>query len=345
MGSRACLAMTMIAVLSCGQTRIEGDTGGDMQVEFDDRTEIDGAEDDVPSSSQCPTGFGPFVLVECGGYCLYLGGNAAHCGACGNACATDEACISGVCVDLCDEIDVSTTSALASLLVDLSWVSTIGVMRYAVASADVSIASSDLGDGYILVPDMEGLVLGTEIVYGFEDLPVEASCWLDHALMYPSTGYDSLTLPAGTSFIARFDSYSASEPYYRCSDEYYCIYMYFHPMDSCCCASEPFLWNLVTIAAAPEVCTEGADACTTGLAGTNHSLCYSSYSDYMTGVLPVHVDCVEHEHGHVLPGRGCSCFVVYGDVGETLEGTCTMTGMCDVGLSSHPHSSADRGCV
>ena len=324
----------LFLTLSCGQTRIEDDTSLEGPVEIaSDETE----DEAIPGA--CPTGF-----AECSGYCLDVASNARHCGGCGTACSTDEACISSLCVDLCDEVSVSTTGDLASLLTDLSWVSTRGVMGYAVTSADVSIHSSDLGDGYILVPEMDGLVLGSEIVYGFESLPVDIMCWYGYPPMHPSTGYGAMTVPAGTSFIAYFASFGAAELDPMCSDEYYCVYEFGHPVSSCCCCSEPFLWNIITIADAPQVCTIGTDACLTDLAGTDHSLCYTTYTEYMSRAIDVHQECVEHEHGHVLPGRECTCEVGSGDLYDIVEGMCTEAGMCDVDLSS-PHSYVDRGCV
>lgn len=46
------------------------------------------------SSDECPSG-----TTDCDGTCVALSGDVDHCGACGNSCASDQACISGTCMD------------------------------------------------------------------------------------------------------------------------------------------------------------------------------------------------------------------------------------------------------
>jgi hypothetical protein len=65
----------------------------------------------------------------------------------------------------------------------------------------------------------------------------------------------------------------------------------------------------------------------------------------MSSAIYVHQECVEHEHGYVLPGRECECSVINGDVGLLLEGTCIRDGQCDVEMSGGMYHDPDWGCV
>lgn len=77
----------------------------------------------------CPSG-----EVECGGACVSILSNAAHCGACGNACGAEDACVAGSCAPnacaggACDALQVAcfSTNDVRGVSADLS---TIGPAR------------------------------------------------------------------------------------------------------------------------------------------------------------------------------------------------------------------------
>ena len=61
-----------------------------------DRSDGVGGDQTAADASVCPTG-----ATRCAGACVLLTSDAAHCGACGNACMAGQSCSAGVCGTVC----------------------------------------------------------------------------------------------------------------------------------------------------------------------------------------------------------------------------------------------------
>ena len=289
-------------------------------------------EGEVPA---CPCG-----LVLCAGHCLAVDSNVNHCGGCGTACATDQACVDGECRSLCNPREVSTKAELLAELRSLDWVSTPDQMRYLTVTEELEVVASDLGPGYIFVSDVDGVSLDADIVYGF-DLTIPGtycgpgSTQAEHPA-YPSVGHERMLLVPGTSFVAERRVFVPNDAYGACPDGVYCDFWnagghFYH----CCCSSEPFDWTILTLREIPVVCRDGLPACATDFAGSDHSWCYDGYDEYVAQGWPhVHERCIDPATGYALPGRACTCTnVCDGDMAEETGGTCNECGRCDMASS------------
>lgn len=317
----------MLLVGACGGSGIEGDASAD-------------GESDGTTTGECPPD-----LVECNGYCIDLMSNVSHCGECGTACLANEACLSGTCEGLCEEIEVSTAAELEERLSDLSWTSSVTLERYVTTTAGIDVAAADVGANTMFVSDLAGVHLTSEILYGFDESDGYPVCDFYRYPRYPSSAYESMSMDPDTSF-------SAGETTYRdgtggsvgsCPSDLYCIGEFVAPSVQCCCTSEPFTWHVLEITEAPSVCFTGLDPCGSDFAGSDHSRCFDDYEDYVVGILNLDTECVD-ERGHVLVGGGCTCGVISGDVWMERDGTCTDVGTCDIEMSGMDHDP-DPGCV